>query len=173
MTDRKPDVFFEAMLEALRGNGADVPAPNWNYEKTLVEILAELKNQNPPMDGVVISGETVYPPNVLNLYDPDDPHGDTSYMPEYATYNGGEITLSNDFDASPYYDRLKRGMPVWIRMPYESYGTVVPEYIQIIEWHLTDDYAGLGMGTREYYIYTENYRPETETEETPNINPLI
>ena len=109
------------------------------------------------------TAETVYPPNLLNLYDADDPNGDGSYMPTYATYDEGAVTLADYFDAAPYYDRLKRGMPVWVYALNGSLGdSGLPCYELITGFCTTDDATGLIMLTNNLNIYTENYTPADE-----------
>lgn len=55
----------------------------------------------------------IFPPNVLCLYDPADPKGDESYLPEYAEYDDGVFVVSSDYDASAFYNALTNGYAVY------------------------------------------------------------
>ena len=103
--------------------------------------------------------EVIYPPNLLNLYDPDDPHGDGSHLPEYATYDG-DITLSNDFDASPIYARLCRGQSVYCRMYTGYYDDEDYSFFEINVWRVSEDKSTLYMYATwaEAVITSENFK---------------
>ena len=61
----------------------------------------------------------IFPPNVLCLYDPTDPKGDESYLPEYVEYDGG-YWVSSDYDASGFYNALTHGNAAYAVLPQSS-----------------------------------------------------
>lgn len=57
-----------------------------------------------------------FPDNVINMYDPDDPHGDETYYPSYASYDETYgVVIDETFDGSALYKRLIFGQPIWVR----------------------------------------------------------
>lgn len=57
-----------------------------------------------------------FPDNVINMYDPDDPHGDETYYPSYASYDETHgVVIDETFDGSALYKRLIFGQPIWVR----------------------------------------------------------
>lgn len=117
--------------------------------------------QNSPFDGA--SGEVVaiyktalqFPPNVLCLYDPTDPKGDESYLPEYVEYDDG-YWVSADYDASAFYDALTHGNAAYAVI-YNGESNNGYEYMIAGAFHPETDgdesYLSVSLWNANAYIY--------------------
>ena len=123
---------------------------------------------------IFASGEVVaiyktalqFPPNVLCLYDPSDPKGDESYLPEYVEFDEG-YSVSSDYDASAFYNALTSGNAAYVVLP-NSASNIGYEYALaasfLPETEDDESYLFVALFGSDVYIY--NWTGENANDET-------
>ena len=82
--------------------------------------------------------QTVKSPALLDLYDENDPNGDTSYLPDGVEIDDENGDYVVNFDTSAAYDRLRKGQRVWVRMYDNVLGSVgygIVSYFAEVEYN--------------------------------------
>lgn len=106
----------------ISGNSVNIgisgPLQNWGYTNS-----GELQGKTMSFYKIISESydEEVFPSNVINMYDENDPHGDNSYLPIYASIDDNQITVDETYDTSEIYNRLLHGRNVWIRNNSDTY----------------------------------------------------
>ena len=98
-----------------------------------------------------------FPSNVLCLYDPTDPKGDESYLPEYVEYDEG-FWVSSDYDASGFYNALTHGNAAYAVLPNSGsnngYGYVLAGAFYLSTDNDDESYLAVSLyGAIDAYIY--------------------
>ena len=119
-----------------------------------------------------------FPPNVLCLFDPTDPKGDESYLPEYVEYDDGYY-VSSDYDASAFYNAITSGNAAYAALPQPNSDNGY-EYVLAGSFYLStdnDDESCLlvSLFSADAYIYnwTGANANDEENEESDDGNEII
>lgn len=117
----------------------------------------------------IYSTSIQFPSNVLCLYDPTDPKGDESYLPEYAEYDDG-YWVSSDYDASGFYNALTHGNAAYAVL-YNADSNNGYEYQIVVSFFPRSDgdesYLEVALLNTNAYIYNwagANANDEDENE---------
>lgn len=168
----------------------DVIYDNSDDASQFVPVLADDGKYYFTIEGTVFygaSGEVVaiyktalqFPSNVLCLYDPTDPKGDESYLPEYAEYDDG-YWVSSDYDASGFYNALLHGNAAYAVIPnsesnngysYVLAGSFYPDTDDDDESYLV--VSLFNTGDAYIYNWTGANADEEENEESDVSNEII
>lgn len=131
---------------------------------------------------ILASGKTtIYPDNILNLYDPNDPHGDQSYFPDYVEYDETlEVyEISADYDASAFYKAISDGKCGMVCVNNVRYTIAQYSFEDVGEEIALAIYTGVSNGDLFFYIL--NYGQITPTadesddntdDNLPDVNPI-
>lgn len=111
-----------------------------------------------------------FPPNVLCLYDPTDPKGDESYLPEYAEYDDG-YWVYEDYDASAFYNTLTNGNVAYAVLPLSDSNNGY-EYALVGSFYpLTDGEENyLSVSTWDAPVFIYNYQGASSESEIIDEN---
>lgn len=131
---------------------------------------------------ILASGKTtIYPDNVLNLYDPNDPHGDETFYPDYVVYNESLdcYTLSEDYDASAFYKAISDGKCGMVCVNNVRYTIAQYSFEEVGEGIALAIYTGASNGDLGFYIlnYGQFAPAADESDDNtdnnlPDINPI-
>lgn len=109
-------------------------------------------------------GEHTFSPALINLYDPDS-EDTTNYLSDGVEYDDGYVV---SFDVSAAYERLKRGLPVWVRVFDPDMGDAGAVTIGLVlNYLLTDDdelQLAFSMNNYTAFVYCDNYTGESESD---------
>lgn len=120
------------------GDVSDAIQPDTSGKIILISDLADTGIAGDHLE--IYTESLICSANFINLFDPDDPHGEGTYLPSFVEIDDdlNALLINDSVDMSQVYSRMKRGGTVWLR----RYDGDFASYIFIPRWWIYETDSG-------------------------------